>query len=62
VEGRQAWRKGSLSELNTVARSLFLHFILHVSWSYVFGTSLKKNKLSREHRAGSHLSSIAAFG
>lgn len=34
VDGRQAQRKGSLQKVK-VAKSLFLHFIMHVPWNYV---------------------------
>lgn len=36
IEGRWAPGKDSLQQFNVVAKSLLLHFIMHVPWSYVF--------------------------
>lgn len=40
--------KGSLHEFNIVAKRLFLHFVMHRPWDFVFlEPDFRKHKLSR---------------
>lgn len=59
---RQAQRKSSLQEFNKVAKSLFLHFIMHMPWNYVLlEPDLSKQTFQVAHSCP-HLSSTSAFG
>lgn len=33
---KEAQKKGSLQEFSKVAKSLFLHFVMHMPWNYGF--------------------------